>query len=97
MGEIGIDRLTFLYELRLWEINAIVKGYRKRAHTQWESTRWQTFCILCSLGAKLSSPRDLLTFPWEMRVADDISQDEAEQLQELMKNINSKNDESEDR
>ena len=77
MGEVGIDRLTFLYELRLWEINAIVKGYRRRAYTQWESTRWQTFCILCSLGAKLSSPRDLLTFPWEMRVADDISQDEA--------------------
>ena len=30
MGEIGYNRHEFLYDLRLWEINLIVMGYRKR-------------------------------------------------------------------
>lgn len=30
MGEIGYDRHEFLYDLRLWEIQLIVMGYRKR-------------------------------------------------------------------
>lgn len=30
MGEIGISRHEFYYELRLWEIRAIVRGYRRR-------------------------------------------------------------------
>ena len=81
----------------LWEINAIVRGYRKRSRTTWESTRWQTFCILCSLGAKMHNPRDLMAFPWENEQGDEITQDEAEELRELMKNINNrKNDDTEE-
>ena len=30
MGEIGIPRHEFLYELTWWEINSIIRGYRKR-------------------------------------------------------------------
>ena len=30
MGEIGISRREFLYELRFWEVDAIIKGYRRR-------------------------------------------------------------------
>ena len=30
MGEIGYNRHEFLYDLRLWEIQLIVMGYRKR-------------------------------------------------------------------
>ena len=30
MGEIGIPRREFLYELRFWEVCRIVRGYRKR-------------------------------------------------------------------
>ena len=30
MGEIGISRHEFLYELNWWEINSIKRGYRKR-------------------------------------------------------------------
>ena len=30
MGEIGISRHEFLYELTWWEINSIIRGYRKR-------------------------------------------------------------------
>ena len=30
MGEIGISRREFLYDLRFWEVRRIVRGYRKR-------------------------------------------------------------------
>ena len=30
VGEIGIPRREFLYELEFWEVRRIIKGYRKR-------------------------------------------------------------------
>lgn len=30
MGEIGIPRREFLYELRFWEVRRIIRGYRRR-------------------------------------------------------------------
>ena len=30
MGEIGIPRREFLYDLRFWEVRRIVRGYRQR-------------------------------------------------------------------
>jgi hypothetical protein len=30
VGEIGVSRHEFLYDLRFWEVDAIIKGYRRR-------------------------------------------------------------------
>ena len=30
MGEIGIPRREFLYDLRFWEVRRIIRGYRRR-------------------------------------------------------------------
>lgn len=30
MGEIGISRREFLYELQFWEVRRIIRGYRRR-------------------------------------------------------------------
>ena len=30
MGEIGIQRREFLYDLRFWEVRRIIRGYRQR-------------------------------------------------------------------
>ena len=30
MGEIGIQRREFLYDLRFWEVRRIIRGYRNR-------------------------------------------------------------------
>ena len=30
MGEIGIPRREFLYDIRFWEVRRIIRGYRKR-------------------------------------------------------------------
>lgn len=91
MGEIGYDRHAFLYDLQLWEIRLIIKGYRNRAHTSWETMRWQTWAILSALGSKgLSEPASLLTFPWEADTSGDYTDEEINNirrhLQELNKN-----------
>ena len=30
MGEIGISRREFLYDIRFWEVRRIIRGYRRR-------------------------------------------------------------------
>lgn len=94
MGEIGIDRETFLYKLEWWEIVAITKGYRKRARTFCEISRWQTF-MLMNVQADLSDtsisePKDLLTFSWEKENGDDVTDNEAAQMLEELKQLNAK-------
>ena len=89
MGEIGIDRHEFLFELRLWEINAIVEGYRMRARTTWDATRWQTWLILCALGAKgLHEPEKLQRFPWDDEEGEVMTKEDAKALQKEMAAIN---------
>jgi hypothetical protein len=66
VGEIGYNRNEFLYDLKLWEIRSIIRGYRMRERTIWDSTRWQTWLILCGMGSKsLYEPTDLAKFPWD--------------------------------
>lgn len=88
VGEIGIDRHVFLYELKLWELNAIVAGYRRRSHTMWEATRWQTFLILCALGAKsIHTPEDIQKFPWEVEDEDDGDEVTEEDVMAMQREI----------
>lgn len=69
MGEIGFPRSEFLYELRLWEIRAVVRGYRQRARTAWESARMNAFFVMGATAdlrkAGIHTPSDLVRFPWE--------------------------------
>lgn len=91
MGEVGIPRKEFLYDLKLWEINAIVEGYRNRAHTAWETARWQTFCIVCAMGAKnINSPQDIQKFPWEEeeQIYEEMTEEERNELLQEMNDIN---------
>lgn len=91
MGEVGIPRNQFLYDLKLWEINAIVEGYRNRAHTAWETARWQTFCIVCAMGAKnINSPQDIQKFPWEdeEQPYEEITEEERDEILRDIENIN---------
>ena len=89
MGEVGIDRHEFLYELKLWEINSIVEGYRRRAHTVYDAARWQTWCIVCAMGAKsFNSPQDLQKFEWEEEQYEELSEDDVKELQDEIDEIN---------
>ena len=89
VGEIGIPRNDFLYNLRFWEINAIIKGYRRRYREHWEMMRYLglTFCNL--LGAKLNSVHDYLPLPWDDKFSGkELTEEEVNELLELMRKEN---------
>lgn len=95
MGEIGIEHDRFLYGLRHWEIEAIIRGYRRRQRPSWEQARLNAFYIMSAMAdlskAGIRSDRDLITFPWENEVTnrDSIpSDEEVEEMRQLMKELN---------
>ena len=72
VGEIGISRQEYLYDLQYVDILQIERGYERRHRHLWSAVRWETFYMLCAQagGDKLSekginSPADLLPFPWD--------------------------------
>ena len=95
MGEIGLEHDRFLYGLRHWEIQAIIKGYRRRQRPSWEQARLNAFYIMSAMAdlskAGIRSDRDLITFPWEKEVTnrDSLpSDEEVEEMRQLMKQLN---------
>lgn len=91
VGEVGIDRTTFLYELPLWEINCIIKGHRRRYRDVWESARWQSFVWLNARGAKgIQDLQDLITFPWEKARDETPDEEEVNELRERIRAMNAR-------
>ena len=88
MGEIGIDRHTFLYELTWWELNAIVRGYRNRHHQAWERARMISYFARYAMGSKDTPPpiNEWIKFPWEKEGYDPVSEEDVKELQDLMAN-----------
>lgn len=95
MGEVGIERDTFLYEIEFWEIKCIVSGYRKRERTFCLMTRWATFMQMCTGMADISksgihTPEDLMRFPWEkeQNEAAPITEEEQEEIRAELRRLN---------
>ena len=89
VGEIGIDRREFLYELKLWEIILITRGYFRRYHPGWEQARLIAYNAAHCMGAK--NPPTItqwLKFPWERDHVEEISDDE---VNEIRKQIEAEN------
>ena len=101
MGEIGIPRREYLYDLASWEIMLIVRGYIRRSRDLWSATRWQTYNLMCVSMADIKkagihSPTDLIRFPWEDGRAGNVSaddipdKDEVERMRRMMMEENAK-------
>ena len=101
MGEIGIPRREYLYDLAYWEIMLIVRGYIRRSRDLWSATRWQTYNLMCVSMADIKkagihSPTDLIRFPWEDGRAGNVSaddipdKDEVERMRRMMMEENAK-------
>ena len=96
MGEIGIPRREFLYELTFWEARRIMRGYNRRVCQQWSMTRWQTYLMMSSFcGGKsmreagIFSVKDLIELPTDKNVTTpNISQEDIDELQAEMDAIN---------
>ena len=88
VGAAGLSHRELMHDLRWWQIQAVIEGYNRRSRPTWEQTRWQTFCILTSLGSKVQQPSELLPFPWDTEGGDDITDEEYDQLQKDMAEMN---------
>ena len=89
VGEIGIDRREFLYELKLWEIILITRGYFRRYHPGWEQARLIAYNAAHCMGAK--NPPTItqwLKFQWERDHAEEISDDEVNEIRKQIEEEN---------
>ena len=48
MGEIGIPRREFLYDIRFWEVRRIIRGYRRR---DWLKHQLMAECVYAATYA----------------------------------------------
>ena len=90
VGEIGIDRRAFLYDLRYWEVLRIIKGYRRR-----DTLKLQLMaeCVYAAMYA-MRDPKGMTPqkmFPELFKVEDEpeaptITEQDAQDLQDLMAN-----------
>lgn len=95
MGEIGIDRNLFLYDLQYWEIILITSGYFRRYHPAWEQARMIAhqvhYAMGCPKGESPKTPEEWVPFPWDPKESaadDDYDDDEVKRQRELLQQYN---------
>ena len=93
MGEIGIDHHTFYYELKWWEVKAIIRGYNARHHHSWEQARLVAYNAHYCMGSKDPIPvvTEWIKFSWEQKKSGPLPQDEVDKMQAEMAEINKAN------
>ena len=91
VGEIGIDRRAFLYDLRYWEVLRIIKGYRRR---DWLKLQLMAECTYAAMYA-MRDPKGMTPqkmFPELFKVEDEpeaptITEQDAKDLQDMMRDF----------
>lgn len=94
VGEIGIPRTEYLYELKYWEILLITRGYFRRYHSGWEQARLVAYNAHYCMGSKNTPPtvQEWLPLPWEREASDPLlSEDEVEELRREIQRENERN------
>lgn len=86
VGEIGMPRMEYLYDVSFWEMRRILRGYRKRYRDMWSAFRWHAYRIMGAIpyvdlrGNGILGPTDLIKFPWEKEVTK-LTDDEMDDLE----------------
>ena len=92
MGEIGFPRREFLYDIQFWEVRRIIRGYRRR---DWLKHQLLAECAYATIYA-MRDPKGKTVadiFPMLFDDEDDdneppITEEEVDNLQQLMADIN---------
>lgn len=96
MGEIGIQRREFLYDIRFWEVRRIIRGYRKRNRLTNQLLAESVYATIHVMrDPKGKTPRDFFPslFPTDDADATDsapISSSEVERLRAMMREENAR-------
>ena len=93
MGEIGIPRHEFLYEIRFWEVRRIIRGYRRR---DWLKHQLLAECAYATIYAMRDPKGKTVADIFPMLFDDDededdeppITKDEVKKSLQLMADIN---------
>ena len=81
MGEIGISRHEFLYELTYWEVLRIIRGYRRRGRLRDQLIAEAVFAAMHTMrDSKGKTVKDF--FPMLFEDPDDDDREPAEPLSE---------------
>ena len=88
MGEIGISRREFLYDIKFWEARRIIRGYRKRGKIFMqllaENVYASTFAFRGSEGKTVKDMFPSIFDDDDYDMEPSITQEEQEELQALM-------------
>ena len=103
MGEIGLNRLEYLYDLTFCDLLLIERGYEMRHRHLWFAERWGTFYTMMAFcGSEnmkksgLNNPTDLLHLPWDNQHAADgdageeLTENDVKRLRALMQEENAR-------
>jgi hypothetical protein len=96
VGEIGISRREFLYDLRFWEVRRIVRGYRRRDRLKHQL---MAECVYASIHAMRDPKGKTVADMFPMLFEDDeeyieeppITEDDVAMLQAEMAEMNRQN------
>lgn len=93
VGEIGISRREFLYELRFWEVDAIIKGYRRRNRLTHQLLAEIVYTTTYSMRDPKGKTLEGM-FPMLFDDDDDsddpiMTKEDSDELQQLMEDLNS--------
>ena len=92
MGEIGIPRREFLYDIRFWEVRRIVRGYRNRDRLKHQLMAECAYAAMFAMrDPKGKTVVDMFPQIFEDDDIDDeppITEDEVSDLQALMASMN---------
>lgn len=93
MGEIGVSRREFLYDLRFWEVDAIIRGYRRRnrlTHQLLAEIVYTTMYI--NRDPKGKTVEGMFPMLFEDEEEEDthiMTKEDSDELQQLMTDLNS--------
>ena len=92
MGEIGLPRREFLYDISFWEVRRIIRGYRRRDRLKHqlmaECVYATTFAMRNPDGKKVTDMFPSLFEEEDDEPAEMMSEEDKAELLELMANMN---------
>jgi hypothetical protein len=98
VGEIGIPRREFLYEIQFWEVRRIIRGYRRRDILKHqllaEVVYAATFSMRDPRGKTVKDMFPSIFAEEKENVAPTLTDEDRNELQELMNAINGKSTEA---
>lgn len=91
MGEIGIPRREFLYDLRFWEVRRIIRGYRRRNKLTHqllaECAYATTFVMRDPQGKTVADMFPILFEDDEVPSCQPVTDEDIAELQQLMRDV----------